>query len=208
MSKQTSLFDFDEPTKQKKTNKSLLLKVDDTSNKNKQSITSKINKKIEKIDKLKAKFEKSKVTLEKIKKAYSNEIAPLEKEFFKEKEAYIIKLFKYYDTKGFANWQNEMMEDLIMQECNGLFQQNHQTAELLEIYEIINTKQVEKIDPEEKEFMNEMAKDIFNDFGFDVDEDFDFEKFVKNKEEYAKQFEQQQHDSQKAHEAELKKEKY
>ncbi len=202
MSHQTNLFNFEEPPIKEEL--SIVVK-----NKSKQSAINEINKKIQKIEKLKTKFEKEKAQLAKIKKAYDKDILPFEKEFFDIKKRVIDQLYKHYTSKGFAKWQTALLEDFLMEACEFLFDSGMGTSELIEIYEAVKKNISEKMDPMEKEFVNEMAKDILSDFGFDVeddDENFDFEDFINDK-DFAKKHHEQQHEYQKIHEESLKKEK-
>ncbi|WP_010182619.1 hypothetical protein [Aquimarina agarilytica] len=205
MSTQTNLFGFNEPSIQNDNTSPAVIKVN---SKDKQTTTDKINKKIQKIDKLKAKFEKEKSKLEKIKKVYAKKVSPIEKELFTEKENFANKLFKHYTSKGYAKWQMELMEETLMEECDFLFNYDYHTPTLQNIYKTIQLNQAERMDPMEKEFMNDVGREVLSDFGFDVDDDddFNFEDFLNN-EEFSKQYQQQQHESQKAYDESLKKEK-
>ena len=205
MSQQTNLFDFENTTPKENTSP-LIIK---SNSKKEKSSTDQINKKIQKIDKLKKKFAKVEEDLKKIKQSYLKFVSPEEKKLLLAKAEFVIKLHTRWKEKGFTQWQRELMEDIILKECEFLYNHDYESEEITKIHDHILEDQKQRIDPFEKDIMNDMAKDMLKNFGIDIDddEDFDIDDFDPSKSDSFKNFKEKQEQSEKEAANNFKKEK-
>ncbi len=155
-----------------------------------------INKKIEKIKKLKLTFEKTKSTIHSLKDTYDELILPSEDVLINHKEDFIIKLHQRWSEKGFTNWQKDVMEGVILDELKYIRDFRDSSNVLNDIEKEIITAQQDRMSNTEKDFLNDMARDFFEFSGIDLDEDFDFtdagafENFHRNQEQFKGQREE------------------
>jgi hypothetical protein len=162
-----------------------------------------INKKIEKIKKLKEKFERLRSRVNELKDIYEQQVGPLEKELIENKEAFIKKLFGRYKEKGFAQWQTEMISTVIFNEITEIENRGDTSERVDQIKKELKDLMEAKMSDEEKSMMREMAKEFMKFTGMNVDEDFDifdesrFEEARQRSNEYHEKEEHEQEEQQK-----------
>lgn len=165
-----------------------------------------INKKIEKIKKLKEKFEKMIYRINELKDSYAEQISDIEKEFIQNKEAFVVKLFDRYKEKGFTQWQTELISTIIFNEIREIQNYGDVSEELEQVQKELKTLIESKMSDEEKTTISELAKEFMNFTGMDVDEDFDM--FDENWFESAQsQADQNQEKERHKHEEQQKRDK-
>lgn len=162
-----------------------------------------IEKKLIKIDKLKVQIKKIHQDSELIKKLHKEHVHKKELDFYKLKEAYAVKLYKRINEKGFAVWQKEVMEHMILETCSFLSENLFHSETLQEIQKKMYEQHISNMGEMEKEMANEMFEGFFSEMGMDVDmDDFDFTKFTQ--EQFQEQFNAKFHEKQHEQKAEFK----
>jgi hypothetical protein len=161
-----------------------------------------IENKIGKIDQLKVQIKKLHQDLDLIKQLHQELVSGEEITFYKLKEEFAIKLYKRSNEKGFALWQKEVMEDLILETCTFLINASFYSETLQNIQKEIFEHRTNNMDAAEKEMANEIFGDFFAEMGVDLDmDDFDFTKFTQ--EEFQEKFKANFHEKQHEQEAEF-----
>lgn len=161
-----------------------------------------IEKKIKKIDTLKAEIKKIHEDVVFIKEAHKKLVSKEEIALYKLKETFAIKLYTRFNEKGFTQWQKEMMEDMVMETCNFLTSNSFVSETLQRIQKEIFESRTSDMDEMEKEMANEMFGSFFAEMGVDIDmDDFDFTKFTQ--EGFQEEFKTKFHEKQQEQEAEF-----
>ncbi|MGB0879459.1 MAG: J domain-containing protein [Polaribacter sp.] len=150
-----------------------------------------IDKKIQKIDALKNQIEKINKQLSDVKKLYNEKATKVEKEFYKLKEEFILKLYSRSKENGFAVWQKELMFELIIEECSFLAENEYFSEKTTKVQEEIMEIKTKELDEEEKKDLNSIYEGFFEGMDIDLGNDFDFSKM--NDPEYKERIFQQFH---------------
>jgi hypothetical protein len=159
---------------------------------------SEINTKIKKIKKLKEAFEKTKADIQQLKDTYHKLITPVEEQFLRDKEKFLVKLHKRWKERGFSAWQSDLIMQIIQNEINEIRNYTDTSKVVDEVSKEIVESQKAQLSDEEKKMMNSMAKDFFNFSGIDadLDEDENFDFFSDNPfENFGKRQEESQNES-------------
>lgn len=184
--------------KQSKANNHLTISINNSS---KSSEVNTVDKKIKKIEQLKAQIQKITNYTEIAKKLYKENCKQKEEELSKLKEELVIQLYKRYQQKGFTVWQKELLESKITNEIDSLLSSGYESKIIEDIQEDISNAHMENMSMEEKDIMNDFAKEFFKSMGVDMDEeDFDIED-LKNaefreqfKKQHSEKYEKEYHD--------------
>lgn len=178
----------------------LTLVISDQASEKEVNTKNTIQKKLDKIEKLKKQSERLKDKILKIKKLYNIQIPKKQQILLQSKEKLIFKLFERFKQKSFTNWQKDLILDRLHNEIE--FVENHGdlSDKMMELREELVAISSENLDDFEKELMNEMAKDFMAEMGIDIEDDDDFDITNMDPEEFKNRFEKEFHEQRAEHE--------
>ncbi len=134
----------------------------------------KVDKKIEKVAKLKRQATTLRSKIATIKRYYKEEVETEMQSLFQVKEQFLEKLYQRLLQKSFSGWQKSMLSNMIFDTLNELQDWGYSSQKLMTIREDLERMDMQNMSSDDKEFMNEMAKEYLKDMQVDFEEkDFD-----------------------------------
>lgn len=139
-----------------------------------------LQKKLKKIDALKAQIERIKKSILKYQNLYTKEVLPEVEKLNALLEEYVIKLFSKLSQKSFSQSQRYEIRQLILNEISSISATGYSTSKLEEIERELFEMDCNDLSDDEEDIMNDMIKEMAREYGYDVDdEEFNFKEFIK-----------------------------